>query len=134
MRFRTNLLLWPALAGLMILLAACGSSLPAIQPTAGAGATATPAAGQSPSAAVDDPAPTATDEYRLVTVLPRDAIAAIDDPQFYNVLGADLEYGDQELVMGVVFGREARAYSVDVLAQREIVNDTVAGQPIAVTY
>jgi hypothetical protein len=122
MRFRASLFLWLALAGLLMILAACATAEP------------TTTVGQPPLTATDGPAPMATDEYRLVTVLPKDAIAAIDDPQFYGVLGADLEYGAQERVMGVVFGGEARAYSVDVLAQREIVNDTVAGQPIAVTY
>jgi hypothetical protein len=127
MKYPTSLFLWPALAGLLMLLAACGGSPPAPGPTASA-------SGIEPTVAEQATATPDGEEYRLVTVLPRDAIAAVDDPQFYGVLGADLEYGAQERVMGVVFGGEARAYSVDLLAQREIANDTVAGQPIAVTY
>jgi hypothetical protein len=66
--------------------------------------------------------------------LPRDAIPAIDDPQFYGVEEADEEYGPEELVLGVEVDGEARAYSISLLSSREIVNDTVAGQPIAVTW
>jgi hypothetical protein len=127
MKSPTSLFLWPALAGLVILLAACGGSPPAPEPTAGLPEIEPTVAEQATATPQDE-------AYRLVTVLPRDAISAIDDPQFYGVLGADLEYGAQERVMGVVFDGKARAYSVDLLAQREIVNDTVAGQPIAVTY
>jgi hypothetical protein len=69
-----------------------------------------------------------------VTLLPPDAIPAIDNPEFYDVLGADLEYGPGEMVLGVELNGEARAYSIELLAQHEIDNDTIGGQPIAVTY
>jgi hypothetical protein len=72
--------------------------------------------------------------YDIVTLLPPDAIPAIDEPQFYDVLGAELEYQADEMVLGVELNGEARAYPIGVLAQHEIVNDTVGGQPIAVTY
>ena len=74
------------------------------------------------------------DEYRIVTLLPPDAIPSIDDPQFYDVNEAGQEYHPDELVLGVEFGGEARAYPIGLLARHEIVNDTVGGQPIAVTY
>jgi hypothetical protein len=73
-------------------------------------------------------------EYQIITLLPPDAIPAIDDPQFYGVDKADEEYRPGELVLGVEIGGEARAYSVGLLSAHEIVNDTVAGQPIAVTW
>lgn len=41
---------------------------------------------------------------------------------------------DDEAVIGVVFEGEARAYPVRIMRGHEIVNDTVGGQPIAVTY
>jgi hypothetical protein len=73
-------------------------------------------------------------EYRIITVLPVDAIRSIDDPQFYSVPEADEEYAPDELVIGVEFEGEARAYSITLLSSREIVNDTVAGRAIAVTW
>ena len=72
--------------------------------------------------------------YELVTLLPRDAIPAIDDPQFYDAGAADREYTPDELVLGVDINGERRAYSTALLNQHEIVNDLVGGQPIAVTW
>ena len=73
-------------------------------------------------------------EYRIVTLLPKDAIRSIDAPRFYGVPEADEEYDPNEIVLGVVFNGEARAYSVNMLSSYEIVNDMVAGVPIAVTW
>lgn len=67
-------------------------------------------------------------------VLPRDAIPAIDNPQFINVAQANSQYADDELVIGVEINGEARAYSVPYLSSHEIVNDTVGDVPIAVTW
>lgn len=73
-------------------------------------------------------------DYEIVTLLPRDGIPAIDDPQFVTVDQADRTYADDELVMGVVFNGDARAYSIPLLSRHEIVNDTVGGVNIAVTW
>ena len=73
-------------------------------------------------------------QYRIVTLLPRDAIPAIDDPQFLTADQADREYEPDEEVIGVVFDGQARAYSIPLLSRHEIVNDTVSGHPIAVTW
>jgi len=73
-------------------------------------------------------------EYDIVTLLPKDAIRSIDSPQFYNVTEADAEYEPDEVVMGVEFNGDARAYPVGLLSSHEIVNDTVGGRPIAVTW
>ena len=65
--------------------------------------------------------------------LPKDAISAINKPAFVPVAQADyLEPADR--VIGVVVGREARAYPIRILARHEIVNDQVGHQPIAVTW
>ena len=69
-----------------------------------------------------------------MTLLPPDAIRSIDDPKFYGVEEAGEEYDPGELVLGVEVDGEARAYSVGLLSRREIVNDTLAGEPIAVTW
>jgi hypothetical protein len=42
--------------------------------------------------------------------------------------------GDKEMVMAVRIGAEARAYPIVQMAYHHILNDTVAGVPIAVTY
>jgi hypothetical protein len=68
----------------------------------------------------------------LHTVLPRDAIPAIDKPSFEPVVTAKLN--DRELVLGVVGEREQRAYSTWQLDRHEIVNDVFEGKPIAVTW
>ena len=88
---------------------------------------------QPVQSAQNEPAPTAPD-YRIITLLPKDAIPAIDNPSFYDVNEADLEYDPQEMILGVEFEGEARAYSVNMLSSHEIVNDVVAGKPIAVTW
>jgi hypothetical protein len=72
--------------------------------------------------------------YEIITLLPRDSIPSIDDPEFYGVEEADLEYLPEELVLGVEVDGEARAYSVGLLSRHEIVNDTLAGHPISVTW
>ena len=61
----------------------------------------------------------------MITLLPRDAIPAIDNPRFMNAAEADEFYDPDELVIGVEFNGEARAYSVPFLSNHEIVNDTV---------
>lgn len=73
-------------------------------------------------------------EYEIVTLLPRDAIPAIDQPEFMPAAEADDWYEPDELVLGVAFDGEARAYSVPLLSRHEIVNDTVGGVKIAVTW
>lgn len=83
---------------------------------------------------VDTPIPTAARELEIVTLLPKDAIPAIDDPVFISADEADTQYEPDELVMGVQFDGEARAYSIPLLSSHEIVNDTVAGRKIAVTW
>jgi hypothetical protein len=64
---------------------------------------------------------------------PPDGIPSIDEPKF---LRAD-EIGflvEDEPVLALEVGGEVRAYPVQVLIWHEIVNDTVAGIPVAVTY
>jgi hypothetical protein len=69
---------------------------------------------------------------------PKDGIPSIDDPLFAPL---DEVTGDSpgalapsEPVMSLVVDGEARAYPLRVLMWHEIVNDTIDGMPIAVTY
>jgi hypothetical protein len=73
-------------------------------------------------------------QLEIVTLLPFDAIPAIDQPEFLNAEQAGDEYAPDELVIGVEFNGDARAYSIPHLASHEIVNDTVGGVKIAVTW
>ncbi|MEI8197758.1 MAG: DUF3179 domain-containing (seleno)protein, partial [Phycisphaerae bacterium] len=75
--------------------------------------------------------------------MPRDYLQALDSPP---TLGpADLEKENaknpyrkfllpHDRVIGVVIGNEARAYPLNSLIYHEIINDTLAGRPIVVTY
>lgn len=70
----------------------------------------------------------------IVTVLPFDSIPAILDPQFVSAEEADGSYQPDEKVLGVSINGDHRAYSVPLLSTHEIVNDTVGGKKIAITW
>jgi hypothetical protein len=79
-------------------------------------------------------APEARD-LRMVTLLPKDGIPAIFDPDFVTALEADERFFEPgDLVIGVEINGDARAYGIAHLSRHEIVNDTVGGVPIAVTW
>lgn len=63
----------------------------------------------------------------------KDGIPAIDHPMFVKV-SESTDISDEEPVIGVVMGNEAKAYPLRILMWHEIVNDSVAGVPVAVTY
>jgi len=73
-------------------------------------------------------------EDDLHIVVPRDAIPAINKPEFEPVERADRYMNDRELVIGLVSEKEQRAYSTWQLDRHEIVNDTFEGRPVAVTW
>lgn len=65
---------------------------------------------------------------------PKDGIPSIDDPMFSKVARVNPAPGATDPVLSVEIAGAARAYPLAVLMWHEIVNDTVAGLPIAVTY
>jgi hypothetical protein len=71
-------------------------------------------------------------EYRIPSMMGFDAIAPIYEPTFASAYEAPME--DTELIMGVVIDGQAKAYPVNVLRFREMVNDEIAGWPILVTW
>ncbi len=73
-------------------------------------------------------------DYEIITLLPRDGIPAIFDPEFLTAEEANEEYHENELVLGVEIDGDARAYSIPHLSSHEIVNDTVGGRHIAATW
>jgi hypothetical protein len=70
----------------------------------------------------------------IVTVRPRDTIPAILDPIFVGREEARHWMEDDEPVLGLEIGNDARAYPLNILSWHEIVNDTVGGVPVAVTW
>lgn len=65
---------------------------------------------------------------------PKDGIPALDAPQFIKV-ASERRIGKREPVITVeIDGAQPRAYPVRYLTWHEIVNDTVGGVPVAVTF
>lgn len=73
-------------------------------------------------------------EYEIITLLPPDGIPALTKPPMYDATSADEEYSPGEMVIGVEYNGDARAFPVDVLSRHEIVNDTIGGIHVAVTW
>ena len=128
-----------ALAGLSSLALACGS----------AETTDTPAAlGED----VSSLAPTAERALPSVSEVPRvqpsgdtaaqnvfggvnrrSPFVPLDNPEFLTAEDASF-LGDDNLVMGLYIEGQARAYPVGMVYYHHVVNDTVDGRPILVTY
>jgi len=64
----------------------------------------------------------------------RDGIPPIDEPKLVSQETADEWLADREPVLVVELDGAARAYPVQILTWHEIVNDDLAGRPIAVTF
>jgi hypothetical protein len=65
-------------------------------------------------------------------VLPYDGIRPIYNPEFSP--SGDINLQDDELIMGVAWEGQAKAYPVTVLRIREMVNDEMAGVPYLVSW
>ncbi len=63
---------------------------------------------------------------------PKDGIPALEQPPFDAPSQTPLK--DDEMVLGVLINGEAKAYPYGILNWHEIVNDTVGGVPVSVTY
>jgi thiol-disulfide isomerase/thioredoxin len=64
----------------------------------------------------------------------KDGIPAIDSPVFVDTAAADEWLGEREAVILVEANGDARAYPVQIFMFHEIVNDTIGGEPVSVTY
>ena len=144
---KTRFFIAPAISVAALLLAACGPQSETVTIGGSSGASESTAPEEAPAeseSAVSIDAPSAANalptpavairDLEIITLLPFDAIPAIDNPQFYPVAEADQEYGPEELVLGVSINGQSRAYSTALLSRHEIVNDTVGGRKIAVTW
>lgn len=65
---------------------------------------------------------------------PRDGIPSVDDPKFIDFAEADTWLKSQEPVVAFSHEGVARAYPLQILIFHEIVNDTIAGKPVTVTF
>jgi hypothetical protein len=63
---------------------------------------------------------------------PKDGIPAIDRPRFVKAGEAKMSPGER--ILGVERNGEAKAYPVRILNWHEVVNDSVGGTAVAVTY
>ncbi len=64
---------------------------------------------------------------------PRDGIPAIDQPRF--VKAADARHvKNNEIVLGIEFNGEARAYPISILNWHEIINDRIQAQSMVVSF
>jgi hypothetical protein len=70
----------------------------------------------------------------VLTVLPQDAIPAIDNPKYVAVAEADRFMRPDEPVLGITDGKTAKAYSTWQLNHHEIVNDSLGDLSLAVTW
>ena len=66
--------------------------------------------------------------------VPRDGIPPIDDPVFVEIADADEWIGDMEPVISLEIDGVTKAYPLQIMTWHEIVNDEVAGVPVAVTF
>jgi hypothetical protein len=85
--------------------------------------------------ATDDslPAPLIDPDELLSGGPPPDGIPAIDEPKFVRAATATF-LEDDEPVLAIEVDREARAYPIQIMTWHEIVNDTIAGRPVTVSY
>lgn len=64
----------------------------------------------------------------------KDGIPSIDEPNFVSADEADAWLEDDDRVIGVFLNGQARAYPQPLVVWHEIVNDTVGGRNVSVTY
>lgn len=121
-----------ALLALMLVLAACTAS-PAersVQPRTERAGDEVPAGWRTDFALL---APGVRLDEFVRAAAGRDAIPALDDPAVTSVASADW-IGETEPVIAVAAAGEWRAYPLQILLWHEIANDTLGGEPIAVTF
>lgn len=134
--FHVRRLLLPAIAG-SILLAACaapGSSQPPVASTSEGSPTPDADLRVSTAAWSTDFSRHTVPLSEIISGGPgKDVIPAIDAPQFREIGLVDWLI-DREPVIAFGIGDDWRAYPIQILIWHEIVNDTVAGIPVTITF
>ena len=64
---------------------------------------------------------------------PRDGIPSVEKPKFVAASAANF-MRPTDRVIGITVNGESRAYPINILNWHEIVNDTIKGVPVSVTY
>ncbi|WP_440998115.1 DUF3179 domain-containing protein [Arhodomonas sp. SL1] len=98
---------------------------------------ATAGAGDAPPLAGDAALPEAPSVYQGAIQSggpPKDGIPSVDTPEFAGVAHGDDYLDDGDIVIGVHRNGEARAYPQKILVWHEIVNDTVGGEAVSISY
>ena len=130
------------LAALSVAALACGSSASPAPPAANDTGVASSAPGAGPPVASASPrapaAPSLRPSSRTGGPAPqrygrRSPFVPLDNPEFVTA-GQASYLLDDELVLGLYAEGEARAYPVRMVFYHHVVNDTVGGRPILVTY
>ena len=70
----------------------------------------------------------------LAVGAPRDAIPAIFNPTYLTIEEASERYEPQIPLVQVRIGDDARGFPLGILIWHEIVNDTINGRPVAITF
>ena len=65
---------------------------------------------------------------------PKDGIPSIDEPRFESIANAQAWLAPTSPVISLEVGGSARAYPMAILIWHEIVNDTLGGVPVVVTF
>jgi len=73
-------------------------------------------------------------ELKIVTVVGFDSIPAILKPEFVVAEEAGVWMASDEQVLGLSINGDQHAYSPPMLSSHKIVNDTVGGVPVAVSW
>jgi hypothetical protein len=133
--------------GAMLVLTACASTNPGT-PTISATANRLPTAAPADTPTLPEEAvPFSQAEWKtnfkkhtlpfseiISGGVPKDGIPAIDQPKFVTTSDASAWLKDTEPVIVFEHNDSARAYPLQILIWHEIVNDTVGGLPIIVTF
>lgn len=71
-----------------------------------------------------------------IQVVERDAFPVFDNPKVVPAAEAEARglVLPRDMVIGIVRGREAKAYPISIMGVHELGNDTIDGVPIAVTW
>ena len=75
-------------------------------------------------------------DFNPRTVIPRHIRPIVDAPHIAAEKAGPKVVNDNDLVLGVLVGDEARAYPINMLCgpRREIINDVLGGEAIAATW
>lgn len=74
------------------------------------------------------------DPSKIIPDVPKDAIPPLDTPEYVTAAEADRWLDDDDIILGFEWNEDARAYPIRIMNWHEIVNDTIGGLEVVVTY